>query len=202
MNRGMTIRGTYVRAPDRRAQDLIDACARALAQHGAGGVSVRSICADAGVSPGLLRHYFDGIDDLVAATYAHVGAAVAEALDVAVAAAGAEPRARLAAYVNASFRPPIATQDLLTTWLAFWSLVKSEPAIATLHRDIYAGYRVVLEALLLDAGMAAADVGQAAIAITALVDGLWLELSLEAGVFGAEEAAAIASRWLTVWLPE
>lgn len=198
----MSIRATYVRAPDRRAQDLIDACVRALAQHGAGGVSVRNICADAGVSPGLLRHYFDGIDDLVAATYAHVGAAVAEALDVAVAAAGAEPRARLAAYVNASFRPPIATQDLLATWLAFWSLVKSEPAIATLHRDIYAGYRVVLEALLLDAGMAAADVGQAAIAITALVDGLWLELSLEAGVFGAEEAAAIAARWLMVWLPE
>lgn len=198
---GVNSRAAYVRAPDRRAQDLIEACARCLARHGAGGVSVRGICAEAGVSPGLLRHYYAGIDELIAATYAHVGAAVADALAAAVAAAGDDPRARLLAYVNASFRPPIAAPELLSTWLAFWSLVKSDAAIAALHRDIYGHYRAALETLLAAAGMAPAGVREAAIAITALVDGLWLELSLDAGAFTPEDASAIAARWLAAWLP-
>jgi TetR/AcrR family transcriptional regulator, transcriptional repressor of bet genes len=50
--------------PDVRRQSLIAACARILAKRGGHGASVRTICAEAGVSPGLLRHYFDGIDAL------------------------------------------------------------------------------------------------------------------------------------------
>ena len=37
---------------------------------------------------------------------------------------------------------------------------------------------------------------QTAIGVTALVDGLWLELCLSAGQFAAEEADAIARRFL------
>src|SRR3546814_11035049 len=54
---------------DFRRQSLIEATAACLAEHGAAGTTVRTICARAGVSPGLLRHYFDGIDDLIAVTY-------------------------------------------------------------------------------------------------------------------------------------
>ncbi len=66
--------------PDARRLSLIEATARVLASHGAAGVSVRTISAEAGVSPGLLGHYFDGIDALVAATYAHVDAQVSDRL--------------------------------------------------------------------------------------------------------------------------
>src|SRR3546814_572806 len=48
--------------PDERRQSLIEATARVLASKGAAGVSVRAICAEAGVSPGLMRHYFSGVD--------------------------------------------------------------------------------------------------------------------------------------------
>ncbi|WP_423787489.1 TetR family transcriptional regulator C-terminal domain-containing protein [Klebsiella pneumoniae] len=41
----------------------------------------------------------------------------------------------------------------------------------------------------------------AAIAITALVDGLWLELCLSPGCFSADEAGAIARRQIDVLLP-
>lgn len=201
MTPSATPRAAFQRAPDRRAQDLVEACARCLARRGVAGTSVRTICAEAGVSPGLLRHYFAGVDDLIAATYVHAGEQVHRALAEAVAAAGRDSRARLTAYVTASFRPPIAAPELLATWLAFWSLVKTDARIAALHGEIYDGYRAGLEALLVEAGMPPARVRQAAIAVTALVDGLWLELSLDAGVFGADEAAAIAERWLAVWLP-
>ena len=52
-------------APDARRQALIEAAVRALATHGAAGVSVRAIAKEAKVSPGLLTHYFAGIDEIM-----------------------------------------------------------------------------------------------------------------------------------------
>jgi DNA-binding transcriptional regulator YbjK len=179
--------------PDARRLSLIEATARVLAAEGAGGASVRAIALEAGVSPGLVGHYFDGIDALIAATYRHVGERVSAALDAAMATAGS-PRARLDAYVTASFDPPIADPGLLATWIAFWSLVKARPDIAALHDDIYGSYRRDLETLLAECGVAPADLRLTAIAITALVDGLWLELCLSPASFTAEEAGGIATR--------
>lgn len=190
-------RAAFLREPDSRRQALIDATADCLAERGVAGASVRTICARAGVSPGLLRHYFPGVDALIAATYRDVAGRVSDTLAVAAAEAG-DPRARLIAWLTASFRPPIADPALLATWLAFWSLVKTDPAIAAIHGETYAGYRADLEALLADCG--ATDTGPIAIALTALVDGLWLELSLDPKSFTPDQAGAMAVRWLDALL--
>jgi AcrR family transcriptional regulator len=182
--------------PDVRRQSLIAACARVLARDGAGGTSVRVIAREAGVSPGLIRHYFSGIDALIAATYAEIDRTVALALEVAVAAAGDDPRARLDAFVTASFAPPIADRALLATWIAFWSLVTARADIARQHDDQYAGYRARLTALLADCGVPPERQRLAAIGVAALVDGLWLELTLSPGCFGAGEASAVARLYL------
>jgi TetR/AcrR family transcriptional regulator, transcriptional repressor of bet genes len=184
---------------DQRRADLIAACADVLAAKGVDGASVRSICAKAGVSPGLLRHYFEGIDDLIGETYRATGRRVSEALNVAVDQSPPNPRARLLAYLTASFRSPIADAALLSTWLAFWSLTRSNPAIAAIHAEIYADYRQDMERLIADLG-AKIDPRLTAIALTALVDGLWLELSLGNAPFSAEEASDLAERWLEALL--
>lgn len=196
----MTVPAFTRAEPDARRLSLIEATARVLARDGAANASVRHIAAEAGVSPGLVGHYFDGVDALIAATYAHVAERVNVALSGAIADAGSDSRARLSAYVTASFDPPIADPALLATWLAFWSLVKARPEIATLHDEIYAGYRRDLETLLGDCGVATGARRLAAIAITALVDGLWLELCLSPQSFSATEARAIAERQIEVLL--
>jgi len=177
--------------PDARRASLVEACARVLAREGAAGASVRAIALEAGASPGLIGHYFGGVDALVAATYAQVEARVTTALDEAVAAAGPDPRARLEAYVCASLLPPIADSDLLSTWIAFWSLVRARPEIAALHDEQYGRFRAGLEALLADSGVSAA-----ALRRTAIADGLWLELCLSPGCFTVAEAGAMARRHL------
>lgn len=173
---------------------------RVLAGGGAGAASVRAIAAEAGVSPGLVGHHFGGVDALIAETYAAVGAEVQGALDAAVVAAGDDPRARLSAYVGASFVPPIADPALLATWIAFWSLVSANPDIARLHDEIYASYRRDLERLLADCGVGEGKRRLAAIAVTALVDGLWLELCLSPGAFAADEARQIAEAQIAALL--
>jgi TetR/AcrR family transcriptional regulator, transcriptional repressor of bet genes len=189
------VRSAFTReAPDERRQSLVEATARCLARHGAQGTTVRSICAEAGVSPGLLRHYFAGIDDCVAAAYRWTGDCVQTALKVAVEGAPAEPRTRLLAYLTASFAPPIADADLLSTWLAFWGLTKTDVRIAALHAEIYQDYRAGLELLI--SACQPGDHRLTAVALTALVDGLWLELSLGNAPFTPDEANKLAERWL------
>jgi TetR/AcrR family transcriptional regulator, transcriptional repressor of bet genes len=177
---------------DTRRRSLIGATTRVLARDGAAGASVRAIAAEAGVSPGLVTHHFGSVDALIAATYAQVDAEVAAALDAAVEAAGDDPRARLSAYVAASFAHPIGSRDLLATWIAFWSLVIARPEIAALHDAGYARFRAGLETLLADCGLPATECRSAALAVTALVDGLWLELCLSPEVLTVAEARDIA----------
>lgn len=190
---------------DVRRQSLIDAAAKSLAENGASGTSVRAICRLAGVSAGLLTHYFDGIDDLILETYRDVGRRVREAVERAMADADDHPRARLEAYVTASFHSPVLDPELLATWLAFWSLVKTDETIAVVHREIYAEFREGVEALLRECwGGEAGDeeVRLAAVAISALVDGLWLELCLDARSFTPDEASMLALRWLDTLLAD
>ena len=183
-------------APEARRAELIAATARVLAARGAAGASVRVIAAAAGVSPGLVTHHFGGVERLVEATYDHVAARVGDALEAAVAAAGESPRARLAAYCDASFAPPIADPALLATWIAFWSLAQGSAAMQASHARHYAGYRARLEVLLGETGVEADRRRLLAVGLTALVDGLWLELCLSPGAFSAAEARAVVAGYL------
>lgn len=181
--------------PDERRQSLIEATARVLASKGAAGVSVRGICAEAGVSPGLLRHYFSGVSEAIAETYRMTGRNIEAALAAAVVNAGPDPRARLLAYITASFRPPIADPQLLASYIALWSLSRSDPRVARVRAEVYRDFRSGLEALIAEHRPGLDDARLPAIALTALIDGLWLELSLGDAPFTPEEAEALAERW-------
>ena len=184
--------------PDVRKRKLIAAAAQCLAELGHAGTSVRAVAARAGVSPGLVTHHFKGIDELIAATYAQVGEQVAAVLNQAIdEAAGAE--AKLRAFIDASFRPPVLDRDLLAVWLSFWSLVRRDPAVRKVHKQVYVDYRRRLEALI---GIIAKqrkfkiDAHLAALALTAMLDGLWLELCLDPTTFSTEDATRIAHAWV------
>lgn len=189
--------------PEVRRAEMMRAAAACLAEEGAGAATVRAVAARAGVTPGLIRHHFGGIDGLIAATYRHVGETVAEAIDAALAGAPADPRARLSAFVRASFAPPLLDGDLLATWLAFWGRVPRDAQVRALHGEIYAAYRARLAAMLSSAAAAggrtlAAE--RAALALTALLDGLWLELCLDPSTFSAEEAVRIVEAFVDALL--
>ena len=117
----------------------------------------------------------------------------------AVEGAGADPRARLSAYLTASFRAPVTDPELLGAWTAFWALARIDARMAAIHATSYAGYRTRLGELLVACG--ARDPDRLAIMLTAMVDGLWLELSLDAASFGADAAAQMVERALAALLP-
>lgn len=185
--------------PDVRKRKLIEAAAQCLAELGHAGTSVRAVAARAGVSPGLVTHHFKGIDELIVATYAHVGDQVAAVLNQAMDDATGGAEAKLRAFIDASFKPPVLDRDLLAVWLSFWSLVRRDRQVRKVHKQVYVDYRRRLEALIAEIAKQRRfkiDAHLAALALTAMLDGLWLELCLDPTTFATEDALRIAHAWV------
>lgn len=165
----------------RRREDLICATLVLIAEQGIGKATVREIAQRAGVTQGLIRHYFSSKEDLIAAAYEyHMSNMTNQTAQVA---SGVEKtgKARLAAFVRATLEPPVVDADAVALWAGFLTKVRQDPDMARIHRQTYHEFRDRLEALISDAlrgpnhPETARDLRSLAIACNAVIDGLWLE---------------------------
>ena len=194
----MAVRAARTDAAERR-QDLIAATVRAIAEHGVADSTVERICAGAGVSRGLISHYFSGKAELLLETYRQLTDELGRETAKAARARGDDALERLRAAVEVSFRPPVFEADKLPVWLAFWHEARTTPELNALNRDLYRGYRAVITRLMTEAARdrgVALDAHRAAFGLTALVDGLWLEWTLDPEAFSPTEAEAVCQDYL------
>lgn len=192
--------------PAQRRAALIAATIECLKRYGHDGLSIRTISAQAGVSVGLINHHFPNKDELVAAAYRHFNRELVEGLKEAVARAEKTPAARLRAFLVASFSPPNLDADVLAVWVVFWGMYRHARPIQRVQRDTYADYVRLVHDMLADLlggalGTRArrtrrVDLRLAAIGLTALIDGLWLEWCLEPGRLRPREAVALCEGWV------
>jgi TetR/AcrR family transcriptional regulator, transcriptional repressor of bet genes len=186
--------------PELRKAYLVEATLVCLKRHGFQGASIRKICAEAGVSVGLINHHYAGKDELVAEAYLAVTGRVMSLLREAIDAAAPSPRARLSAFFRASFSPEVLDPKLLDAWLAFWGAVKTAEAIKQAHDQSYGEYRTILaqalDQLAEGEGWADFDADLAAIGLSALLDGLWLEYGLNPATFTPEQGVQICEAWV------
>ncbi len=186
--------------PDERRQELILATIECLKREGHDGLSVRSISAQAGVSIGLINHHFPNKSELVAQAYRCFNAQLVAGLRLAVQRAGGSPREQLTAFFRASFSPPNLDRDVLAAWIVFWGLYRHSPGIQRVHREAYGGYLELIRAMLSELEAAAGPFGitahLAAVGLTALLDGLWLEWCLDPTTFDPGQALALCERWV------
>ncbi len=187
--------------PEVRKAHLIDATLVCLKQYGFQGMSVRKICAQAGVSRGLISPHYAGKDELVPEAYQAITRQVMGQLREAMQnAAGQGARERLSAFFQASLSEKLLNPHLLEAWLAFWGAVKTAEAINHAHDKSYKEYRSILAhalgQLALEQCWVDFDSGLAAIGLTALLDGLWLEHGLDPDTFTPAEAVLICEAWI------
>jgi AcrR family transcriptional regulator len=187
-------------APDARRDELIAATLASLGKFGHEGVSVRRISAEAGVSMGLITHYFRSIDALVAAAYKSLATRLlSQSCEPALAITG-DPLKSLHAFFAASFSPPALDPAIFRTWLVFWSLVPHSAELRTVRDLTSSETRATLATLLTRLERAprvpAFKVGAAAIGLSALMDGLWVELSLAPTSFEPAQAVALCDDWV------
>lgn len=149
---------------------------------------------------GLITHHFSGIDSLVAAAFESLaGSLLSESREPALALAD-DPSRALHAYFSASFAPRALDPAIFRTWIVFWSLVPHSRELRAVRARADRRTRATLEALLTrlkrTPGVPAFKVGAARIGLSALMDGLWVELSLNPSSFDPGQAVALCDDWV------
>lgn len=186
--------------PELRKANLVEATLACLKRHGFQGASIRKISAEAGVSVGLISHHYSGKDELVAEAYMAVTGRVMHLLREAMDQVAPNARERLSAFFRGSFSAELLDPQLLDAWLAFWGAVKTAEAINQVHDHSYGEYRRELRTLLSELareeGWEHFDADLAAISLSALLDGLWLESGLNPGTFTPAQGVQICEAWV------
>lgn len=197
----MTRRSFHRGAEAERRQALITATLDCIAESGLQGATVRQIASRAGVTGGLIRHYFAGKDEMLQAAYRETMAAMIEAAETAAEMAGDDPRARLHDFIVANLSPPVTDARMLSLWAAFIGHIRTDPVFGEIQRENYLASIDTLERLVLaflnqcSRTVAPKQARDFAVAISGLIDGLWLEASLADDLFeeGALPALALSA---------
>jgi betaine-aldehyde dehydrogenase len=161
-----------------RRSQLIEVTIDSLAEVGYVGTTLAQISARAGVSTGLVAHYFGDKDGLLEAAFRALTRRVAERVRERLRAASS-PRARIQAVIDANLSPEEFDQRTGSAWLAFWGQVLQVPSLrrvqSSYQRRTLATLRGALKRLL-----PAPQAGHLASMIAAMIDGVWLRAALSA----------------------
>lgn len=177
-----------------RRHDLIEATLECISEAGLQGATVRHIATKAGVTAGLIRHYFASKEIILQEAYKVV---ITRLTEKAKNITGT-PEERLRTFVLVNLTEPVANSRSLSLWAAFISQVGVDPALAAIHHEGYLSFRQELEELLADFLAAKGEpAGPArcralAIAVNGILDGLWLEGCLAGELFEESELVSIA----------
>jgi len=187
-------------SPSVRREALIEATLASLRKHGHEGASARRIATEAGVSAGLITHHFPSMSALIAAAYEALAMSLLNSIRKHSREVGATPRERLRRFFEASFTPTLLEPGLFNAWLVFWSMIAHDEEVRAVQDRTWLAYRAALESLLgqLRAAQSvpAFRLRPAGFALSALLDGLWIEASLNPHAFKPAEAVAMCDDWI------
>ena len=183
---------------DLRRRQLIDATFATVQRHGLADTTMQRIAREAGLSAGIIHHYFADKNALLAATMrallAELRGDVVERL-----AAAATPEARVRAVLAANFAEAQFRPELVAAWLAFWAQSPHAPELARLRRlhsrRTWSNLAAPLRELLPGA---AAE--RAATTLAAMIDGFWLKAGADEDAFDRGDALAHVEAYLDLVL--
>ena len=185
--------------PIRRSQ-LIAATLEAVDQVGMADASIAYIARLAGVSNGIISHYFKDKNGLLEATMRHLMQALRDAVaERRRTLSDDSPRAHLKAMIDGNFDDSQVSGPAMKTWLAFWASSMHQPALRRLQRvndhRLYSNLCGQFHRALPQE-----QARQAARGLASLIDGLWLRGALSGEAFDTEQARRIAYDYLDLQL--
>ena len=159
-----------------RRQQLINAVIASIHEHGFSNTTVARIARRAGVSTGIVHHYFADKDDLLFATMQDLLETLRRDA-VARMRAAKTPQGRLDAIIHASFGDEQFADEVFSAWLALYGNARGS---ASLQRILRIYHRRLASNLIhsLVPMIGRERAGSAALGIAALIDGLWLRYAL------------------------
>lgn len=183
--------------PIRRRQ-LIDATIAAIDENGFADATISRISARAGVSTGVVHHYFRNKDDLLEATLRDLANTLRREVVERLGRARS-PKERVLAIIDGNLAPSLFTRAGVTAWLAFWGEAPSTPRLARIQSIIIRRLRGNLTHALRPI-VPPERLWVTAEGIGTMLDGLWLRAALTRGAITLEEARRLAHDYLDLCL--
>ena len=188
--------------PEVRRPQLIRAAIKVIGQVGMSRASVAVIGRTAGVSPGIISHYFGGKDGLLEATMRFILKDLADITRATLDKTSKEdPLGRVLAIVESNFSGGQVSSDVTSTWLAFWSRAMHDPALYRLQqvneKRLLSYLRAELKRMLV-----VDEARSVAIAVAALIDGIWLRGALTPKGINPQQAEGIIGDYIKSTVPE
>jgi TetR/AcrR family transcriptional repressor of bet genes len=160
-----------------RKQQLINATLESVAKYGLQNTTIMTISNIAGLSSGIISHYFGGKQELVEATVKYLLNQLKSALLERVNQESLSATERLEMIIEANFTQLQRSAPATKTWLSFWAQSMHQPGLARLQninsKRLYSNLLFSFRQLLSD-DLAIIASKQTA----AMIDGFWLRSAL------------------------
>lgn len=177
--------------PEVRRAAIVQAAIRCLDKGGASHLTTTSVMNEAKVSRGLVNHYFPSMSDLLVEAYAAMIDGLSDKALGDMRRQSGSAGLKLRAMVDVAFGPLIFEHPNNQAWLEVWPIMTTEVKLREVHTRSYRKYRrelvTVLKRLASERGRNI-NATRLATATIALVDGLWLNWSIDPQLFKAKEA--------------
>ncbi|QBJ64924.1 transcriptional regulator BetI [Pseudoalteromonas sp. DL-6] len=159
-----------------RRQQLIDATIESVAQKGLQATTINSISKNAGMSSGIISHYFGGKQGLIEATVRYLLSNLKNDL-ISKVDENTTATQRLMFIVESNFALVQQRKDTTRTWLSFWAQSMHDKELHRLQnvnsKRLQSNLTVSFKQL-----MPLAQANLAAELTAAMIDGLWLRAVL------------------------
>jgi AcrR family transcriptional regulator len=180
--------------PDQRREAIRSAALQVAVAKGLASTTVRDVAAAMGTSSGLIHHYYDSMDDVLAAAFEQV-AAQDLVLSARLMGEAGDPVEAMRVFFR-TYTP--ADKDwAFQLWLDAWAEAARRPALQATSRRLNLEWQALLERTI-RAGVSAgafscADPAGAGWRILSLLDGLALQVVAHGTTISREEVVAWAT---------
>ncbi|WP_120495950.1 transcriptional regulator BetI [Kiloniella sp. EL199] len=173
-----------------RKKQLIEATISSIHERGYSDTTIRLISQKAGVSTGIVHHYFKDKDDLLRATMqsmlSDLRLSVLKYLEQAT-----TPKEQIEALISAYLDAHLFEPETVSAWLAFWAHVPHSKDLSRLQ-NIYEKRQISTFKHIFKKLLQPENVESASLGLVALIDGLWVRTSLLDSTQGREIAKTVA----------
>ena len=179
------------RRPKGKAREelVVGAAARAIAECGLANVRVSDVAERAGMSPGHVTYYFPSKGDLLMRAIRQSEEALCELVAEEIKGVR-DPWKRFDRLIELSAASGPGDQGWLL-WFGVWSNAALDPDVARVHDELDGRWRAILSDVIrygCERGSFEAEVpDETAILLSALIDGLSIQLTLGSAVLDREE---------------
>lgn len=180
-----------------RRRQLIDATLEAINEVGMHDATIAQIARRAGVSTGIISHYFKDKNGLLEATMRDITSQLRYAvLRRLHALPEASAELRLRAIVAGNFDDSQISQAAMKAWLAFWASSMHQPMLYRLQQ--VASKRLLSNIVYeFRRELPRQQAQQAGYGLAALIDGLWLRAALSGKPFNLSLAQALTTHFIS-----